>query len=747
MLRIALSFLLCLLLASPALAQINGSRPSGFFPETGGTGDSTASYFVLGASPNLTNERLLTFSDNFTTVDNGPGNTYTVDLANVGIIDGGTGATTQQGAVNNILNFSGKASGDTIYYNGTNWVRLPKGSDTQVLTLVSGLPAWSSGSAGAPASAPYIVQALDATLSAERVATGTANRIVITDGGANGNMTWDIGTDVVTLTGTQTLTNKTLTQPLFTYHATQAMGLRNSTATFTGSLIWADFTGNRTLTIPDPGASASFVMTAGAQTIAGVKTFSASPVLSTNTITGSGANTVTLFTSSDTVVGRATTDTLTNKTLTAPIFTSNSFTLQQSTANYTFQWNNPAAARTYTVRDVATNAHFAMTDTAATYTAGGAAYAINGTINFTAAGTSGQPLLSGGTGAPSYNTLGATAGGTGQTTWTTGDIPYASATNTISKRAIGTTNQVLAVSGGLPTWQSLSTLGVPTTSPNTVGGRLSVSSTNPCGEGSNTSLFYVPYTGQTIALYNGTAWVNCTFSTITRSLSGLTANTNYDAFVYDANADGVADTIDLVAWSSDTLRATALATQDSIYVKSAATGRRYVGTIRTTGTTGQTADTSGSGSAAGSRFVCNYYNQVLRTNCYRVGTNTWSYASTTVRPWNNTMAAMAYVKCTTSADAPVIGTSTVYSSGANKHYNTFAATVTPLYGVTGSMHSGSGAGDYGSETSQIILTQFDWSGYFTITPSEVTNGSTMSVYENTTDTNSPSAGVYFETYQ
>ena len=51
---------------------------------------------------------------------------------------------------------------------------------------------------------------------AARTLTGTANRIVITNGdGVAGNPTFDIGTDVVTLTGTQTLTNKTLTAPRF----------------------------------------------------------------------------------------------------------------------------------------------------------------------------------------------------------------------------------------------------------------------------------------------------------------------------------------------------------------------------------------------------------------------------------------------------------------------------------------------------------------------------------------------------
>lgn len=48
------------------------------------------------------------------------------------------------------------------------------------------------------------------------------------------------------------------------------------------------------------------------------------------------------------------------------------------------------------------------------------------------------------------------SGGTNQTTYTTGDILYASASNTLSKRAIGTSGQVLTVSGGVPTWATAS---------------------------------------------------------------------------------------------------------------------------------------------------------------------------------------------------------------------------------------------------------------------------------------------------
>jgi hypothetical protein len=48
--------------------------------------------------------------------------------------------------------------------------------------------------------------------------------------------------------------------------------------------------------------------------------------------------------------------------------------------------------------------------------------------------------------------VGATFGGTGQTTWSTGDLLYASASNTTAKLGVGAANQVLTVAGGAPSW-------------------------------------------------------------------------------------------------------------------------------------------------------------------------------------------------------------------------------------------------------------------------------------------------------
>lgn len=65
-------------------------------------------------------------------------------------------------------------------------------------------------------------------------------------------------------------------------------------------------------------------------------------------------------------------------------------------------------------------------------------------------------------------TLPATNGGTGQSTYTTGDILYSSATNVLSKLPVGTNGFVLTLAGGVPTWAA-STGGVTSFSAGTTG--------------------------------------------------------------------------------------------------------------------------------------------------------------------------------------------------------------------------------------------------------------------------------------
>lgn len=72
-----------------------------------------------------------------------------------------------------------------------------------------------------------------------------------------------------------------------------------------------------------------------------------------------------------------------------------------------------------------------------------------------ASGTANHVVINDGSGVmTSEAALSPTRGGTGQTSVTTGDILYSSASNVISKLPIGTSGQLLTVSGGVPTWQT-----------------------------------------------------------------------------------------------------------------------------------------------------------------------------------------------------------------------------------------------------------------------------------------------------
>lgn len=57
-------------------------------------------------------------------------------------------------------------------------------------------------------------------------------------------------------------------------------------------------------------------------------------------------------------------------------------------------------------------------------------------------------------------TLAPTSGGTGQTTYATGDILYASASNTLAKLPAGSNGQVLTLASGIPSWAASTSSGV-----------------------------------------------------------------------------------------------------------------------------------------------------------------------------------------------------------------------------------------------------------------------------------------------
>lgn len=140
-----------------------------------------------------------------------------------------------------------------------------------------------------------------------------------------------------------------------------------------------------------------------------------------------------------------------------------------------------------------------------------------------------------------------------------------------------------------------------------------------------TTLYFTPYKGSLISLYDGTSiWATISSAEMSIAVPATTSQM-YDVFCY--NNSGV-PTLELLAWTNDTARATALVLQNGVYVKSGATTRRYVGSFRTTGVSGQTEDSNAK------RYVWNMYNRVVR-NLRRIETTaSWTYSTNTLRQAN-----------------------------------------------------------------------------------------------------------------
>ena len=159
-------------------------------------------------------------------------------------------------------------------------------------------------------------------------------------------------------------------------------------------------------------------------------------------------------------------------------------------------------------------------------------------------------------------------------------------------------------------------------------GRLTATSNTPvttADVSGATSIYYTPYVGDKIALYDGSSWNIRTFTQITISLSGFTAIKPYDVFAYD-NSGTV--TIETLIWTNNTTRATALAYQNGVLSKSGATTRRYLGTVYINASGGQTEDTMVK------RYLWNYYNRVRRPLQRLETTDSWTYTTATYRQAN-----------------------------------------------------------------------------------------------------------------
>lgn len=183
---------------------------------------------------------------------------------------------------------------------------------------------------------------------------------------------------------------------------------------------------------------------------------------------------------------------------------------------------------------------------------------------------------------------------------------------------------------------------------------------------SATAIYYTPYVGNLIPIYNGAAFVPTTFSELTLTLSASQAlNTLYDVFVFNYN--GILTLVTGPAWSVSTAGAgargtgagtTQLSRVNGIWTNavqmSAKNGATtytvnanlgtYVGTLYIDGVAGQVTchRTFGQSRKWG---IWNAYNRVPISVQAGDSTASWSYDTTTVRASNNNSANSISVLC------------------------------------------------------------------------------------------------------
>jgi len=203
-----------------------------------------------------------------------------------------------------------------------------------------------------------------------------------------------------------------------------------------------------------------------------------------------------------------------------------------------------------------------------------------------------------------------------------------------------------------------------------------------------TSILFTPYAGNVIGLYDGSAnWNAFTFAELSIAVPATTSQM-YDVFAF--NNSGVV-ALELLAWTNDTTRATALVLQNGVLVKTGATTRRYLGSFRTTTVSGQTED------SVAKRYVWNYYNRVLRQLKVVEATSSWTQSGGAVYRQANSSAAnqvdivIGYQE--------VVVEATVFASGLN----------------SGSFASGIGIGVDSSTVNSALISSF----FFT-TPTQAT---------------------------
>jgi len=176
-----------------------------------------------------------------------------------------------------------------------------------------------------------------------------------------------------------------------------------------------------------------------------------------------------------------------------------------------------------------------------------------------------------------------------------------------------------------------------------------------------TTIYYTPYRGNSVPIYNGTSFVGTSFSELSLALSSShAANTLYDLFVF-LNA-GVPTLGTGPAWTNSTAGTSARGTgagttqlqmlngfNTNAMVITARNGSNtytvpanqatYLGSFSTNANAGQTdiqfAPAAAAGGTNNHMFLWNAYNRVTANSTEIDNTSSWTYSSLTWVPYNN----------------------------------------------------------------------------------------------------------------
>jgi hypothetical protein len=276
----------------------------------------------------------------------------------------------------------------------------------------------------------------------------------------------------------------------------------------------------------------------------------------------------------------------------------------------------------------------------------------------------------------------------------------------------------LLASEGSVGWAALTNNAI--SAPQLNGFRLTLTSGTPITTSDVTgaaTVYLTPYTGNRICLFDGVSnWAEYSSAEISVALSGLTAGTNYDLFVFDSGGVLTLDTP--LAWSSNTARATALVLQNGVWVKSGTTTKRYVGTFRATAAT--TTEDSGA-----KRFLFNANNRVPRRTQRIDATVTWTEASTTYTAMDAGAAAWKAEFVVGLSEIEVLAILTLYAQAAN----TFAVQWSiGLDSTTAAASNANMVWQGGSGMNSATFADFVGLGYHFINGIEKVTGGTATIW-------------------